>query len=373
MDAPTRAYNEKRERLLSAIEFGTPDRMPVRGGCFSLAAVEEITGRTDYHEHPKEVYAEANRIWDVDTIHQFVLPERLDRQYGPNGELDTSPLRTCMYGLLANWEAEHGTVTSPEDFRDFVHTLPEPRKARDTVDQDLIYRRWVELDRWGDFLYPMVWTPGHLAGTVSWMWYSRIGYETYLMFHQLYQEEAAQFFAFLGEEGRAKNEAIARAMHDHHMFPLIYSGEDICANVGPLIRPSILHNTYFPALKRAVEPVVDAGIHWLWHSDGNILPIVPDILDCGIDGFQGFEEDKEMRLEGLLYERCRNGSYPFICGSVSVTSTMYESPEAVRAEKQRMQRIFDERGGVILAASSSIMPNTPVENIMELYRRDDRS
>jgi hypothetical protein len=52
---------------------------------------------------------------------------------------------------------------------------------------------------------------------------------------------------------------------------------------------------------------------------------------------------------------------------------MYESPQAVHAEKERMQRIFDERGGVILAASSSIMPNTPVENIMELYRREHRT
>jgi uroporphyrinogen-III decarboxylase len=121
-------------------------------------------------------------------------------------------------------------------------------------------------------------------------------------------------------------------------------------------------------LKRAVQPIIESGIHWLWHSDGNILPILDDLLDCGIDGFQGFEEDKGFELNELLKRKCKSGKMPFIMGSVSVTTTMYGSLQGIREEKKRMKNLSDKNGGgVILAASSSVMADTPVENIMELY------
>ncbi|MFH1904443.1 MAG: uroporphyrinogen decarboxylase family protein [bacterium] len=366
------ARRKKRERIIATIEFKSSDRMPVRGGCGSETALAAITGRTDYQEHPKEVHAEAHKIWDVDLIHQFVLPDRLDRVCGPMAELDVSALRSCIGKMISGWKKVHGETAfkEPEGLRDFCAQLPEAKDAAKYVDKDKVYEQWISLDTWGDFLAPVVWIPGHLAGTCSWMWYTAVGYETYLMAHMLYPEAMERLFAFAGEEGRLKNEAITSAVREKDLIPLIYSGEDICDNRGPLCRPGVLKELYFPHLKRAIAPIVDAGIHWMWHSDGNILPILDDLLDCGIDGFQGFEEDKEMNLEKLLCRTCRNGKPPFICGSVSVTSTMYESPEAIRQDKQRMQDIFNTRGGVILAASSTIMDNTPIENVLELYKRN---
>jgi len=64
---------EKRERLLAAIEYRDADRMPVKGGCGCEAALAAITGRSDFQDNPKDVYAEAHRIWDVDLITQFVV------------------------------------------------------------------------------------------------------------------------------------------------------------------------------------------------------------------------------------------------------------------------------------------------------------
>ena len=77
-----------------------------------------------------------------------------------------------------------------------------------------------------------------------------------------------------------------------------------------------------------------------------------------------------MDLQQLVGRTCKNGKPPFICGSVSVTTTMYEGVEVVRKEKQRMQDLFDKRGGVILSPSTTIMENTPVENVLELCRRE---
>ncbi|MCK4983096.1 MAG: hypothetical protein KAS17_09245 [Victivallaceae bacterium] len=362
---------EKRELLLTAIEFCNPSRMPARASCGSIPIIETLTGRTDYLENPKEVFAEAQKIWDADLVTQFVLPDRLDRKVGPNAEVNTAPLLGCIFPMLSKWQKEHGAFETPEDFRDFCLHLPSSSDVEKYVNKDEVYKQWLALDKWGDFLSPVVWIPGHLAGTCRWMWYTTVGYENYLMTHLLYPEALERLFAFNGEEGRLQNEAIAKAIKENDLIPLIYSGEDICDNRGPLCSPNVLSDIYFPHLKRAVEPIVEQGIHWMWHSDGNILPILDDLLDCGIDGFQGFEEDKDMELEPLLSKTCKNGKPPFICGSISVTTTMYEGVEAIRKDKQRMQNISNkQQGGVILSSSSTVMDNTPIENVLELNKRD---
>ncbi len=364
-----RRYEEKRERLLDAIEFRPTDRLPVHGWDGTIAAIERITGRQDYRTNAKEVFTQAMKTWDVDVLLQFVLPDRQDLTCGPTAEVRVRDgIQTVVHGLMAEWTKAHGPWTSPENFRDFCESLPPAAEANRFVNADVTVQRWLELNAWGDFLKPIVWVPGHLCGTVGWMWYGAVGYENYLMAHGLYPEAVERLFAFLGEESRLRNIAIARAIQKHNLIPLVYSGEDICGNDGPMASPQSLRDIYFPHLKRAVAPLVDAGVHWLWHSDGNILPILPDLLDCGIDGFEGFEEDKGVDMMALAATPCRNGKLPFLCGSINISTTFYQSPAAIRADVQRMIGLARRRhGGVILSPSSTIMGNTPVENVLAFY------
>ncbi len=363
-------YRQKRERLINAIEFKPTDRLPVHGGNSTIAAIERITGRNDYLSRPGETFAMAMNAWDVDVILQFVLPDRQDKQCGPVGAIKIRDgLCTVVHDLVDQWQKSRGGFTSPEDVRDFCQSLPASSEAGRYVDPEITGRRWLEVEGWGTFLKPAVFIPGHLCQGVPWMWYIAMGYENYLMAHVLYPEALERLFAFTGEESRLRNEVIARTIRDYDLAPLIYSGEDICGNDGPLVSPSILHDIYFPHQKRAIAPIVEAGIHWLWHSDGNILPILPDLMECGIDGFQGFEEDKGMDMNALAAAPCRNGKLPFLFGSVNVTTTFYMTPEKIRADVGRMVALSRQRGGgVVISPSSSIMENTPLENVLEFYK-----
>jgi len=362
---------EKKERVMNAIEFKQVDRLPVQGGNVTKSALERITGRSDYLNHPKEVFTEAIKILDIDIVLQFVLPDRLDNQCGPGAELNLSALSTAVFRILQDWVDKNGKMKTPEDFRDFCLTIPPADKAKNFVSAEKVEDTWLALDRWGNFLSPIVWVPGHRCGKVVWMWYtsSFIGYENYLMAHILYPEAIRKLFAFMGEEARIINSVIARTIKKYGLIPLIYWGEDICDNNGPLCSPAILREVYFPHLKRCIEPLIEEGIHLLWHSDGNILPILPELINCGIDGFQGFEEDKGMDIMKLAETRCKNGTLPFLCGSISVTTTMYTTPERIRKDIDRMVALADKRGGgVIISPSSTIMENTPVENVLAFYR-----
>lgn len=364
-------HGRKRQRLLDAIEFRPVDRLPFQGSTVTVEAIDAELGAGAYAAGAKEAYARAMKAWDTDIVMQFVLPDRQDRRCGPMAAVDTGRgLLSAVRRLLEERIARDGPIGSPEDFRDFCLSLPAAGGASAFVDPEETALRWRELMEWGDFLKPLVWVPGHLCGTVGWMWYTTVGYENYLIAHQLYPEALERLFAFLGEEGRLRNRAIARVILREGYLPMLYSGEDICDNTGPLCSPRILRETYFPHLRRAVEPIRDAGIHWLWHSDGNILPILPDLMACGIDGYQGFEEDKKMDLHVLAGTPCANGRLPFLCGSVSVSTTFYRGPDAVRADVDRIRGLASARGGgIILSPSSSIMADTPAENVLAFLRR----
>ncbi|MDA0335862.1 MAG: hypothetical protein O2782_11905 [bacterium] len=45
---------------------------------------------------------------------------------------------------------------------------------------------------------------------------------------------------------------------------------------------------------RSIEPLVQAGVRLLWHCDGNLMEMVPRLLEAGIAGFQGFQYEDGM-------------------------------------------------------------------------------
>ena len=158
--------------------------------------------------------------------------------------------------------------------------------------------------------------------------YTRWGYVSYLSSLYMYSEHMNRFFALAGEQARLRNEAIAHAVKTYDIVPVVYGGDDICFNEGPICSVSLLDEMYFPALKQAIEPLTDAGIDIVWHCDGNILPIAERLISHGITGFQGFQE----REANIPIERCF--------------------------------RLAAPGGGFCLAPTSSVLPETPLENII---------
>ena len=73
---------------------------------------------------------------------------------------------------------------------------------------------------------------------------------------------------------------------------------DFAASHGP---------AYFPSVDRALEPLVKAGFKLVWHSDGNMNDMLGPLIDIGIAGFQGFQEECGTRIADVANLRARNG------------------------------------------------------------------
>jgi hypothetical protein len=315
---------------------------------------EATTGR-DFFADPVGVACEAYRRVGANLCPQLALPRARDNPSAGNWEVAYTSTRR-------EWR-------SPEQVKEAIERLPDLETLRRVFPFEKTrddYARHLRLlrERTSDDL---LWIAGFAQADFM-GGFSRWGYENYLGCLALYPDAMSRYYEYTGEQGYLRNLAIAAAIRDNDLAPFVYGGQDICCNAGPMCSPAMLRELYFPHLKRAVQPLIEKEIRIIWHCDGNILPILDDLLDLGVSGFQGFQEEAGVALAQMIQVRTRWGRKPILWGSVSVTTTL---PFGTVADVKRdVERCFDlaaPGGGFALASTSSILPETPLANILALY------
>ena len=357
----------KYEVVKRTLNFEKTPYIPVVGWAFTKEFLLEVTGEKEFTKYnARRIYLRAMQELDCDMIMQYVLPfpERYDK-------VPEAAMWTVKHHFTESIIYKPLTFKSPEEVRDYILSLPEPNELEKDFSFEENYLAWIELMEKGmEYMGDMVWLPGFIANAPDFMLYNYFGYENYLMALQLYKDEMKKLFEISAEEFRLRNQAIAKAIKDKHYLNWVYIGHDICFKAGPLCSPSLLKEIYWPAARHSLKPLKDAGIKLLWHCDGNINPILEDLIDIGVDGLQGFEEESGVNLERLSNLRSKAGNKIALFGSLSVTTTL---PLGTVAEvEEKIRRVVDlskkRGGGMVLATSSSIMPGTPNENVYPLFR-----
>jgi len=113
-------------------------------------------------------------------------------------------------------------------------------------------------------------------------------------------------------------------------------------------------------IKRIVELAKKRGIPVLKHSDGNVHPIMEDMIEAGIKGFHPFEPG----AMNLKEAKVRYGGRICILGNVDCRYVLpFGTEEDVRRDVRRCIDSAAEGGGYILASSNSIHANCKVENV----------
>ena len=359
-----------KERTLRALRFEEPDRAPIMGGLICHDSfIEEASGMRPWWSDSDECMRRVYRYLGVDVIGCSTLPTHPDdvteledgssSAFGPQGAYSCA----TPEDVLAHVRAQPSIEDQVRQF-DANQTYEEIRSTYETgragVDEDLLWLSW------------------GLHKSVS--FHSRLmtfGYEGFLGALALYPEEMETLFAADGAVARLHNEVLVKVFEDHGEWPkLVWHGQDICGNSGPMTSPDLLHRIFMPHLKRAYEPLVEAGFRIVWHSDGNIMPILDDLLDAGVSGFQGMQElmdnpEWNNPLEELAAMTDRQGRPLLLFGSISVSHTLpFGTPDDVRAAAQRCMDLSDERGGgLIVLPNNTVGPEVPVDNLYALYEQ----
>lgn len=196
--------------------------------------------------------------------------------------------------------------------------------------------------------------------------YATYGYTHYFLAYALYPEVIETHFSLQADLALLNNRAAARAYLHAGLPPLVRLDHDMADSRGLLVRPETLDRIWLPHFSRCLEPLLHTDLRLIWHCDGNLMAMVPRLLEVGLHGFQGFQYENGMDYERICQMKTRNGDSLIVIAGVSVTRSLpYGTPSDVRRELAWLV----EKGpktGLFLGASSSIAPGVPWENLAAL-------
>lgn len=140
-----------------------------------------------------------------------------------------------------------------------------------------------------------------------------------------------------------------------------YFGDDYGAQKNMLISPDLWRRLIKPRLARCFEPFRRAGLPVIMHTDGQIAPILPDLVEIGLTALNPVQP--EVLDLGWLKESF--GDRLAYYGGISTQTVLpYGSPEEVRRAVQQVVSVLAPGGsGLLLAPSHRMMTDIAVENV----------
>ena len=355
-----------KERILSMLQGERPDRVPLLGG-FVVAAKHycEITGASqeEFDGDPQGTALRAYRALDVDGLILLRLPP------GKEGHFTYRSLTT------AEFHAHEERFRGPEDILAWVEKLPSPRERLASFDAEAWKAKFVsDARRMQRLLGDIVWLPTQWDVVhPTFEWYNCFGYETYMLFLGLYPEAADRLFGWEVQVKRRISMALVEAYRELDLPPLVHIGSDICGKNGPVVSARRLREFYFPHVRACLEPLVEAGFALVWHADGVVMPIVDDLLACGVSGFQGFQWEYGMRMEDLTAKRTLRGEPLTIFAGPSTSSTLpFGTIADVRREVDHVVDAGLDNCRLFFLPGNDVLPDTPTESLVEAYRHAAR-
>ena len=195
--------------------------------------------------------------------------------------------------------------------------------------------------------------------------YNEYGYVNYFCAYALYEDVIARHFRLQAELARKNNIAAADAILRYNLPHFYMLDHDMTDSRSTLVNIKSLEKIWFPQLDYCLAPVLEkiGDLRFCWHCDGNIMPMVPGLIDVGVRGFQGFQYEDGVDLKHMCSLRGRDGQPLYIQAGVSVTTTLpFGTPADVR---KQMDYIIEVHGdsALTIGATSSITPGVPSANI----------
>ncbi len=148
--------------------------------------------------------------------------------------------------------------------------------------------------------------------------------------------------------------------------------DDFAGQDGLMISPEMFKKYFLPLYKKLIENNKKYDLVFSWHCCGSIHEILPYMIDAGIDIFDVVQTSaKDMEIENVfrLY-----GKDVCMHGGIDVQDLLIRgSIDDIKNEVKKIKELWGNRGGMILAPSHEILPDTPIENVLALYEEINKN
>jgi len=142
--------------------------------------------------------------------------------------------------------------------------------------------------------------------------------------------------------------------------------DDIAMQDGMMMSPALWNRFLRKWYERLYADAKQYGLKVLYHCCGSFHPIIPTLIDIGVDVLDPVQTSaREMDLRTL---KRRYGNNVCWHGGIDVQRLLpHGTPSAVRQAVREAEELFGLDGGIVLGPSHEITPDTPLENILAVY------
>jgi len=142
---------------------------------------------------------------------------------------------------------------------------------------------------------------------------------------------------------------------------MIWLGDDVGMQTSMLISPDTWRKFLKPRMAEIIATIkkINPEVKVAYHSDGDILPIIPDLIEIGLDVLNPVQP-KCLNLKQLNNDF---GDRLSFWGSIDEQETLpFGTPAEVIKEVKNHQEILGDNGGLIIGPTHHIQLDTPLEN-----------
>lgn len=148
---------------------------------------------------------------------------------------------------------------------------------------------------------------------------------------------------------------------------IVYMADDYCSQQGPLFSPDVFREFVTPYLRQVADRAHRHGKYFLLHCCGAVRPLIPMIIDAGVDML----EPIQIRAAGMDPAGLKKDFGRQLCfyGGVDLQDLLCKgTPQQVADEVKRLIDILGVDGGYIIGPGHTyIQVDAPLANIIALY------
>jgi hypothetical protein len=162
----------------------------------------------------------------------------------------------------------------------------------------------------------------------------------------------------------AREVRIIHAIADARLSPCALTYGDIGYNHGLMHSPAWLRKDFIPRIRELNDAWHDHGVKCLFHSDGNIMAVMDDLVEAGIDGINPIETLSGMNVGEL---KRRYGDRIFLTGGIDMSQLLSNgTPDEVRAVCAAA--LTEAPTGYFIGSTTEIDESSRLENVLAMLQ-----
>jgi uroporphyrinogen decarboxylase len=148
---------------------------------------------------------------------------------------------------------------------------------------------------------------------------------------------------------------------------VVLYADDIAFQDRPMVSPQMYRTLIKPRQKHVFDLLQQSGMKVLYHSCGNVWPLVPDLIEMGVEALNPIQVSAAEMGDTSAFRKKWGRELAFWGGVDTQHVLPLGTPQEVRQEVWRRLDDMARDGGYVLASVHNLQPEIPPENVCAMF------